>query len=221
MMDTELKTVVVAGCTSGAGKTSVAESVTRMLAPLCRVAAAKITVTHGDRGCPHGGKGCNVCSSLGADYQVITSDFVISQPGTDTQRLQTAGGKPTIWIVTREDALASAWLATQELMIGVECVVVESNSLTGLIEPSLTIMIADPSVSRKLWKPSAERLIASADCLVFNDRGTTRARDALLREIELLRGKGNNLIRVSHPHDVEGSAELMHNLNLACCVPIA
>src|SRR4051812_48142542 len=101
MNEIELRTIVVAGIASGAGKTSVAEAVTGLLAGLCPTAAAKITVTHGERGCPHGGKGCNVCSSLGGNFQIIERASVIEQPGTDTARLLKAGGRPVVWAITR------------------------------------------------------------------------------------------------------------------------
>lgn len=212
----ELHTVVVAGCSSGAGKTSVAETVTGVLAGLCRTGAAKITVTHGDRGCPHGGKGCNVCSSLGGDFQIIVKESIILQPGTDTARLKAAGGSPVVWAITRDIAIESAWQEMRALLSEVDCVVVESNSLAEHIDPSLTLMVVDAGISRKIWKPSAERLIASADCVVFNNRGTSANREILLREIESLRGSLHDVIHVTHPHELHSHQGLMQSLKLKC-----
>ena len=216
LVQAELQTVVVAGCSSGAGKTSVAEAVTCILSSVCRTGAAKITVTHGDRGCPHGGKGCNVCSSLGGDFQVISKDSIILQSGTDTARLVAAGGSPVVWAITRDIAIESAWREMKARLAEVECVVIESNSLAEHIDPSLTLMVVDASVSRKIWKPSAERLIASADFVVFNDRGPMEKRKLLLREIESLRGDLLDVIYVTHPADLKSHQGLIQNLKSKC-----
>ncbi len=211
-MRQELKTVIVAGVSSGVGKTSVAEALTGWLAKRCQTAAAKITVTHGERGCPHGGKGCNVCTSLGGDFQIVTREAIISQPGTDTARLQAAGGRPVVWAITRDVAITDAWCAMSSVIGQSHCAVIESNTLAAHIKPCLTLMIVDPSVSRKIWKPSAERLIACADHVIFNQRGTPEKTAALLNEIEQLRGRTDTLIRVSHPHEVSTHPAIVHSL---------
>lgn len=215
-MEDEIRAFVVAGVTSGAGKTSLAEALTRILSKRYATAAAKITVTHGERGCPHGGKGCNVCSSLGGDYQLITRASIIKHPGTDTARLAEAGAYPVIWAITREMFIASAWREMKSLVKDVSCMVIESNSLALTINPALTLMVVDPTVSRRLWKPSAELLIASADLLVFNDRGPENKRQALLEEIEALRGSTRDLLHVAHPHDIERHLDFVTRLEEAC-----
>lgn len=199
----KIRAVVVTGVTSGAGKTSLAETVVSILSSQQPTAAAKITVTHGERGCPHGGKGCNVCSSLGGNYQVITRESIIRQPGTDTARLAEAGARPVLWTITQEGFIADAWREMKTCMGDVRSAVVESNTLAWTIRPQLTLMIVDPTVSRRLWKPSAEALIASADFLIFNDRGTDEKRQALLKEVERLRGTTKDLLFVPHPHEIK------------------
>lgn len=210
-----LPVIVVAGVTSGAGKTSLAEAVTNILSEYYSTAAAKITVTHGERGCPHGGKGCDVCGSLGGKYQVITRDSIIRQQGTDTARLSEAGAVLVLWAITREEFIEDAWREMESSAPGAECMVVESNTLALTIKPALTLMVADPTVSRRLWKPSAERLIATADILVFNDRGE-RKRQALLEEIARLRGSTLGLLFVSHPHEVKTQEAFIKKLKEAC-----
>jgi hypothetical protein len=212
----ELAVIVVAGVTSGAGKTSLAEAVVRILSKDFRTASAKITVTHGERGCPHGGKGCDVCGSLGGNFQIITRDSIISQTGTDTARLSEAGASPVLWTITREEFVRDAWQEMKALVREARCLVVESNTLALSIEPSLTLMVADPTVSRRLWKPSAERLITTADFLIFNDRGPETKRQALLEEIGRLRGDTSDLLFVSHPHAIENHATLIKSLRDAC-----
>lgn len=208
--------IAVAGVTSGAGKTSMAEAVTSILSKRYPTAAAKITVTHGEGGCPHGGKGCNVCGSLGNDYQIITRPSIIRQPGTDTARLAEAGASPVLWTITREMFIRDAWQEMQSLMKSARCAVIESNTLALTIKPALTLMVVDPTRSRRLWKPSAERLIASADLLIFNDRGPKTQRQALLREVEALRGPNNGLLFVEHPHQISAQSEFIASLEAAC-----
>jgi molybdopterin-guanine dinucleotide biosynthesis protein len=214
--DEKVSVIVVAGVTSGAGKTSLAEAVTRILSSRYPTAAAKITVTHGELGCPHGGKGCNVCSSLGGQYQVITRSSIIEQPGTDTARLSAAGAASVLWTITREEFIFDAWSEMSSSIRGAKCIVVESNTLALTIEPALTLMVVDPSRSRRLWKPSAEHLIASADFLIFNSRGPEHLRQSLLEEIELLRGTTDGLLFVAHPHEIENHRAFVRSLREAC-----
>ena len=215
-IQSEPRIVVVAGSSSGAGKTAVAETVTGMLAQLCRTAAVKITVTHGERGCPHGGKGCQVCSSLGGDFQIVVTDSIISQPGTDTARLQASGGSPVVWAITRDTALGPAWRETTERIKNVDCIVVESNSLAVHLDTTLTLMVVDASISQKIWKPSAGQLISTADYIVFNNRGTQEKRELLLREIESLRGDLGDVLHVNHPHELVKNRRLIQSLKSIC-----
>jgi hypothetical protein len=214
-----LRTILVAGVSSGAGKTCVAESMTRALAGRCPTAAAKITVTHGERGCPHGGKGCNVCGSLGGDFQVITRENIILQQGTDTARLADAGAIPVVWAITKEAAIKEAWREMSRLMSKATCAVIESNTLAQIIKPTLTLMVVDPSVNRRIWKPSAEHLIATADYIIFNDRGPQEKRAERLAEVERLRGSTLDLIFVSHPHQAAQHPALIASLTECCLNP--
>lgn len=205
----ELRIIVVAGVASKAGKTSLAEAVTRVLASRTPVGAAKITVTHGERGCPHGGKGCNVCSSLGGEYRVIGKPSIIGQEGTDTARLEAAGAHPVVWAITRAEFILDAYTEMRKGLSEVSCAVIESNTLAVVTKPALTLMIVDPTVSRRLWKPSAETLIARAEIVVFNDRGTRDKRLALLKEIESLRGTTEGVIELEHPSAASGHAGIV------------
>jgi hypothetical protein len=77
-------------------------------------------------------------------------------------------------------------------------------------------MVVDPTVSRRLWKPSAEQLIATSDYLIFNDRGPEDKRERLLEEIERLREATLGLLFVSHPHEIENHKSLIESLTRAC-----
>lgn len=211
MQDHWSNLIVVAGVASGVGKTSVAESVVRFLTPVCPIAAAKITVTHGDRGCPHGGKSCNVCGSLGGNFQVIDRQTIIEQSGTDTFRLRLAGADPVLWAITREEFVEEAWQSMANTIGSQKIVVVESNTLALKLKPKLVLMVVDPSISRRIWKQSAEILISNADYLIFNDRGPEQARDALFDEVSTER-RNNGVLRVSYPSEAMTNPELSENL---------
>ncbi len=212
LAENRLRTIVVAGVTSNAGKTSLAEAVIRVLERHAPTGAAKITVTHGERGCPHGGRGCNVCSSLGGEYQVIEKPSIIAQEGTDTARLKAAGANPVLWTITRAEHILNAWVEMQAKFKQVSSVVVESNTLAMMTCPSLTLMIVDPSVSRRLWKPSAEVLIAKADIVIFNDRGTDEKKLRLWNELEALRGTTRGIIKLGHPALAAKSIKLVSRI---------
>jgi Ni2+-binding GTPase involved in maturation of urease and hydrogenase len=212
--DNGLKLIVVAGVASGAGKTSFAEAVIKWLSSRVKTAAAKITVTHGERGCPHGGKGCNTCSSLGGEYQVISKPSVISQEGTDTARLEKAGGVPTIWSITRDDAITKAWREMKKHFTESDCVVVESNTLALVTKPALTLMIVDPTVSRRLWKPSAKGLISEADIVVFNKRGGEEKQKATLEEVLSFRHSMRGILFVEHPSKIVEDEYFIKRLNV-------
>jgi hypothetical protein len=209
----DLPVIVITGVASKAGKTSLAETLTHTLAQKIPVGAAKITVTHGERGCPHGGKGCDVCSSLGGDYRVIEKPFVINQKGTDTARLVAAGANPVLWTITREEFILDAWAEMRGKFNKVSCAIIESNTLAVVTRPAMVFMIADPTVSHRLWKPSAERLIATADFVVFNDRGTPEKRSMLLDELLKLRGNDNGIIKLEHPAKISERPEILSALS--------
>lgn len=196
------RSVIVAGTASKAGKTSVAAACVRLLSVGTRtVGAAKITVTHGERGCPHGGKGCNVCSTLGGDFQITSKPSIIEQPGTDTAILHHAGANPVLWTITRVEHIHAAWRRMHESLSAAEFIVVESNTLALAIKPALCLMVVDPTVRRRLWKPSAETLIANADVVIYNRRGTTEERNRLDEELSRLRPDGA-IIYVEHPDNL-------------------
>jgi molybdopterin-guanine dinucleotide biosynthesis protein len=206
------RTIVVSGVASGAGKTSLAVAVIAHLQNRGSTAGVKITVTHGDRGCPHGGKSCNVCSSLGGDFQVISRRDVIEQPGTDTARFVEAGASPVIWGITRDTTIVEMWMQIFSNLSSVRYVVVESNTLALALKPTLNLMIVDPTVSRRLWKPSARTLIAAADLVVFNERGNPTQRESTLSEVRGI-GTRNDVLVVTHPLEATKASQVISVLD--------
>lgn len=198
--DIEPRYVVVSGVASGAGKTSLAVAVIEHLRRRLAVGAVKVTVTHGERGCPHGGKSCNVCSSLGGEFQIVSRRDIIEQPETDTARFVSAGASPVLWGITREIAVAEMWSKLVPAFDKLDAVVIESNTLALTIKPTLNLMIVDPSVTRRLWKESAEELISKANLVVINERGSAVQRATILEEVNDLRPSGLTL-NIAHPNE--------------------
>jgi hypothetical protein len=207
-MGSNPKLIIVAGTTSGCGKTSVAEALIQVVSKRGPTGACKITVTHGDRGCPHGGKGCNVCSGLGGDFQVIDSPSVIKQQGTDTARFFEVGARPVLWIITRDIHLQSSWDAAASWFYELDFVVVESNSLATIRTEAVRVMAVDPTARRRLWKDSASDLITTANLLVFNHRGTDDQVKTLWDEVNVLRDRDARTLTVSHPHELASDSIL-------------
>jgi hypothetical protein len=212
MLNSQPKLVVVSGVASGSGKTTLAAAVISYLQRAHATSAVKLTVTHGEQGCPHGGKSCNVCSSLGGDYQIITRRDIIEQQGTDTAQFAGAGASPVLWCISRDIAIVKCWRAVAQTISTSRFVVAESNTLAIAGEPDLNLMIVDPTVSRRLWKESATRLIASADLVLFNDRGDPTRRDVALAETRELRGQGEITI-IQHPATSANEPAVTSRLN--------
>lgn len=206
--------VIVSGVASGAGKTSLAVAVIEFLRQSVPVAAVKITVTHDDRGCPHGGKSCNVCSSLGGDFQIVSRRDIIEQPGTDTARFVEAGAEPVHWGITRDTSIVQLWERMIPLVTSTRFVVVESNTLALNLKGKVNLMIVDPTVSRRLWKPSATALIGSADLVIFNERGNSTQRESTWSELTELRPVGT-VLKVDDPTKIKDYPALSTVLNSA------
>jgi molybdopterin-guanine dinucleotide biosynthesis protein len=203
--------VIVAGLASGTGKTSAAEALILLLRAQGTVAAVKVTVTHGDRGCPHGGRSCNVCGGLGEDFEVITSPSVIKQPNTDTGRFHKRGADPVLWLVTRRASAPEGWVQLKSRLRNIDAVVVESNTLAEIVNADLLIMVADPTANRRLWKDSATALLERADLVVVNERGSDEQISRFYSEMERSRGASAPVVRVKHPLHLE-QEELLREL---------
>lgn len=209
------KIIVVAGVSSGSGKTSLAEAVIGYLSRKKSVTACKITVIHSDRGCPHGSSSCNTCTSFIGDYQIISKQSIINQKGTDTNRFVEAGGNTVLWTITRDRVFEESWNLMKKSFKENSVVVIESNTLAlALIKkPAVTLMVVDPTVSRKIWKNSAEMLIKEADIVIFNRRGRAEQIAKTNCEVLRIRGRLDDVIYLTHPHRIVFDNVFMERLN--------
>jgi len=158
-------TVVVAGSSSRAGKTALAETVLRALGE--SAAAVKFTTTDDvfER-CPRGTT-CIVCD-IDVPFKVVRDEATLLESGTDTARLSAATRGPVLWTITRKGVAALAWEATVRLLGRPSGLVVEGSTVASLCSPDFTFFVAHPFLSPTRWKDGTRELIGRADCVVIN-----------------------------------------------------
>lgn len=164
-----MTTVVVAGSSSRAGKTALAETVLRSLGG--RDAAVKFTTTDDvfER-CPRGTT-CIVCD-IDVPFKVVRDDATLLESGTDTARLRAATEGPVLWTIARKSMGALAWEATRLLLDqergGARGLVVEGSTVASLCSPDFTFFVVHPFLSPARWKEGTRELMGRADCVVVN-----------------------------------------------------
>jgi hypothetical protein len=159
-------TVVVAGSSSRAGKTALAETVLRGLGS--RAAAVKFTTTDDvfER-CPRGTT-CIVCD-IDVPFKVVRDDATLGEAGTDTARLKDATSGPVLWTIARKSMAALAWEATTRLLDDANRdLVIEGSTVASLCSPDFTFFVVHPFLSPARWKEGTRALIARANCVVIN-----------------------------------------------------
>jgi hypothetical protein len=173
-----MPTVVVAGSSSRAGKTALAETVLRAFAG--RAAAVKFTTTEDVfEKCPRGTT-CIVCD-IDVPFKVVRDDATLGEEGTDTARLRAATRGPVLWTIARRSVAAQAWAATMRLLDqaredaggasadpGRSDLVIEGSTVAGLCAPDFTFFVVHPFLSPARWKDGTHDLLARADCVVVN-----------------------------------------------------
>lgn len=170
-----MATVVVAGSSSRAGKTALAETVLRGLGG--KAAAVKFTTTDDVfEKCPRGTT-CIVCD-IDVPFKVVRDDATLGETGTDTARLQAATAGPVLWTIARKSVARQAWEATVRLLdqakadakTGAEGagLVVEGSTVASLCAPDFTFFVVHPFLSPERWKDGTRELIGRANCVVVN-----------------------------------------------------
>jgi molybdenum cofactor guanylyltransferase len=151
---------------SNAGKTELACALLHRFGDNQRVAAVKVTAVDArDGSCPRGGRGCGVCSSLKAEYELTEEGE--RRSGKDTGRLLAAGAHRVYWLRVLRTHLYQGLTALLET-VGQDMVLLcESNSLRQVVEPGLFLIV--DRVGRTDWKPSAQLVRQHADRIVLSD----------------------------------------------------
>jgi len=161
--------ISIAGATSRAGKTALAEAVLGAAGP-GRARAVKFTTTEDvfER-CPRGTP-CIVCD-IDVPFRLVTDAATLDEPGTDTARLRLAGAADVTWAIAKRAAVGAAWravLARLATAPRADAVVMEGSTIVDEARPDLLLFVVHPFLSPERWKPGAAPLMARADVLVVN-----------------------------------------------------
>jgi hypothetical protein len=167
-LERRLSLVSVAGATSRAGKTALAASILRQLAP-GRATAVKFTTTDDvfER-CPRGTP-CVVCD-IDVPYRIVSEPDVLRQAGTDTDRLAEAGARRVLWAIAKQAALRQAWGRVLSLLEP-GLAVMEGSTIVFEARPELSLFVVHPFLDPARWKDSSAALLARADLVVVNRPG--------------------------------------------------
>jgi hypothetical protein len=169
-----MTTVVVAGSSSRAGKTALAETVLRAMPG---AAAIKFTTTEDvfER-CPRGTT-CIVCD-IDVPFKIVRDDATLLHADTDTARLRAATSGPVLWTIAKRSSAGTAWRATDTLLKEAPSRprdrVIEGSTIASLCAPDFTFFVVHPFLSPSRWKDGTRELIARADCVVINRAANER-----------------------------------------------
>jgi hypothetical protein len=190
-----LPLVSVAGATSRAGKTALAASILRLFEPGRATAVKFTTADDVFERCPRGTT-CIVCD-IDVPFRLVTEPAVLDEPGTDTQRLSAAGGRPVVWAIARKSAVEAAWRAVQARLGGADVAVLEGSTIVETARPEIEVFVAHPFLSPARWKEGSARRVAEARAVVVN-RPAAETRPPDPRVLETLRGwRGRDDVRVA------------------------
>jgi hypothetical protein len=164
------KIISVAGATSGAGKTLLAEQIIQYCASRgVPVYAVKFTTTTDiPSPCPRGTP-CTVCD-LSEKFRIIRDPEILLQPGKNTQRLAAAGASEIIWIISRKSYLPQAYSHLLSHLSPDAVTVIEGSTVTSFCEPDLLFYVAANHISPKRWKDNAQEISATADFFILNTK---------------------------------------------------
>src|SRR5712692_5035490 len=154
-----MKVVVVGGHSRNIGKTSVMAGLIRSLHSLGWT-AAKIT-QYGHGICSLNGKRCE-CAPTEHPFEL--TEETNARGRADTCRFLAAGASRPLWLRVRECQLAQAFPLLMRAVDQDDFVMMESNSIVGLLEPDLYLMVLDST--RRDFKDSARAFLDRADALV-------------------------------------------------------
>ena len=152
--------VVIGGHSRSVGKTSVAAAMIARL-PEMRWTAFKIT-QFGHGFCTADGEPCDCQTD---EHTVAVSEERDRSSGTDSARYLAAGAVRSFWVRTRIGNLAAAMPRMRKELAAAENVIVESNSILGLLRPDLYLSVLDPATAD--FKDSARLFLDRADALLL------------------------------------------------------
>jgi hypothetical protein len=155
-----MPTVIIGGHTRNIGKSALVADIIAAL-PEARWTAVKITL-YGHRFCSDHAGGCD-CAPRGR--AVALDEETDRTSGTDTARFLAAGAARSLWLRARKGHLAEGLPELRGALAGAVNVIVESNSLLGLLRPALYLVVLDPGQAD--FKPSARQFLDLADAVIL------------------------------------------------------
>lgn len=151
--------LLIGGHTRNIGKTALVVDIIRAF-PEAAWTAVKIT-QYGHGVCSINGESCG-CAP---DEHTFSLDEERDRDNrTDTSRFLVAGAARSLWLRTKQGRLAEAMPLLRETLAGAGNVIIESNSLLGLLRPVLYLVVLDATHSD--FKDSARRFLDFADAFV-------------------------------------------------------
>ena len=184
----------MSGACSRSGKTACAVSILEAL-PRGETVAVKFTTTEDvfER-CPRGTP-CVVCD-IDVPFRIVEDEAVLTEAGTDTERLGRAGARQVLWAIAKQQAVEAAWRAVVSRIDARATVVMEGSTVVALAKPEWNVFVVHPFLSPERWKPTSPRLLADADLVVINRPAalTRPPSPEVLAEIERHRGARGYLV---------------------------
>ena len=188
-----LPNMLLVGSTArNTGKTTFCTEFIRKWHGLHSIIGVKITTIHAENApCPHGDEGCGVCAAFKGGYEIIEEKDPFGTK--DTCALLGAGALKVYWVRSASlhlSEVVNRLLADLPRDVIIIC---ESNSLSGLVTPGVTIVTQRSGVYD--IKPSAKPMLNRADFIV--DISDQESLDTAIKKIEI--SSSNGEIRLTCP----------------------
>jgi len=175
----------------GGGKTKFVCSLIEKFSSKHDIIGIKVTpVQKADGSCPRGGSGCGVCSSLEGHFYI--TEETDKTADKDTCRMLAAGDGRVFWLRVLRKYLEEGATALLDVIGDDAISVCESNSLRGVVEPDVFVMVR--SRREQSSRVSAENVIRYADRIVLFNGDKF---DIDVDEIELIDNRWTSKMRAT------------------------
>jgi hypothetical protein len=163
-----MKIISIAGATSKAGKTLLAEQLIKYCVErYSPVYAVKFTTTSDlPSPCPRGAP-CTVCD-LSDNFRVVRDQETLLKPGKNTARFAAMNPTEVIWIISKKSQLPHAYKHLLTHIPDQAILIMEGSSITSLCKPDLLFYVFANHVSPTRWKESAEEILSRSDFILRN-----------------------------------------------------
>ena len=157
------KVICITSAKSDLGKTTLTEGLLRRLN---NWAACKVTTLEQGESdeCPKGVP-CGVCSSLKGNSHIEEKAEILTQPGTDTNRMLKAGARKAFWIIAKSESVEGAIKNVINRSREYEGIIFEGNHALQFLSPNVSVMLTPEGVD---LKKSAKAVIHKIDIFIKN-----------------------------------------------------